>query len=150
MHKQYHPCVLVKCVVCSREQPYWFWLTETVGLFYLSLTCEMFTLVRKYVTFCSAQCSLSYTEKTRNSMLFLLSLTQRFPNCGKDSCQPSLCLLEHLHFYCSTLNREFLRILGSPDQLQTFITSPAIHGSRVGSAVLAKKVPIFIIFSLIF
>lgn len=67
----------------------------------------MFTLARKAVTFCSAHCSLSYIEKTCNSMLFLSSLTQRFPNHGKDPCQPSLCLLEHLDFYCSTLNRVF-------------------------------------------
>lgn len=97
----------MKYVICSSEKPYWFWLTQTLSVSYLSLTCEMFTLARKAVTFCSAHSSLSYIVKTCNSMLFLSSLTQRFPNHGKDPCQPSLCLLEHLDFYCSTLNRIF-------------------------------------------
>lgn len=48
--------------------------------------------------------------------------------------------------YCSALNREFLKIVGSPDQLQAFITSPANYGSKVESAILAKKVTILLIF----
>lgn len=95
----------VKCVICSQKQLCWFWLTCTVGFFYPLLMCEMFALLRNSVTFCSARWSFSHIDKRCNSMCFLSSLMQRFPNHGEDPRQPSLCLLEPVHFYCSALNR---------------------------------------------
>lgn len=122
----------MKCVICSKKQLCWFWLTCTVGFFYPFLMCEMFALLRNSVTFCSACWSFSHIDKRCNSMRFLSSLMQRFPNHGEDPRQPSLCLLEPVHFYCSALNRESLRRVSSPDSLQTFIALPTIMGQGRG------------------